>query len=52
MKLMLQLGKVQLQGLMRRIKCSSQGVWVAQGSPKRTSGRISAMPPYVFGSMK
>ena len=33
MKLMLQLGKVQLQGLMRNIECSSQGVWVAEVPP-------------------
>ena len=30
MKLMLQFGKVQLQGLMRSIEYSSQGVWVAE----------------------
>ena len=52
MKLMLQFGKVQLYGLMRSIECSSQGVWVAEVPPNRMSGRISPMPPYVFGSMK
>ena len=33
MKLMLQFGKVQLQGLMRSTECSSQGVWVAKVPP-------------------
>ena len=42
MKLILQLGKVQLQGLMRRIKCSSQGVWVAEGPPNEL---VDKFPP-------
>ena len=33
MKLMLQFGKVQLQGSMRSIEYSSQGVWVAEVPP-------------------
>ena len=34
MKLMLQFGNVQLQGLMCSIECSSQGgVWVAEVPP-------------------
>ena len=33
MKLMLQFGKVQLQGFMNSIDCSSQGVWVAKVPP-------------------
>ena len=35
MKLMLQFGKVQLQGLMRNIEYSSQGVWVAEVPPTK-----------------
>ena len=53
MKLMIQFGKVQLYGLMRSIEYSYynwQGVWVAEVPPNQASGRISPMPPYVFGS--
>ena len=33
MKLMLQLGKVQLLGLTCSTECSSQGIWVAEVPP-------------------
>ena len=42
MKLMLQLGKVQLQGLMHSIERSSQGVWVAEVPPTE---RLDEFPP-------
>ena len=42
MKLMLQFGKVQLQGLMRSIECSSQGVWVAEVPQTE---RVDEFPP-------
>ena len=45
MKLMLQFGKVQLQGLMRSIEYSSQGVWVAEVPPPERVDEFSPWHP-------
>ena len=43
MKLMLQFGKVQLEGLMHSTECGSQGVWMTEVPP--TQG-VDKVPPW------